>query len=62
MANPFLGEQSLHTPSHINDPVGDDSWIPSTPYHIAGLLVFALVILVLLKQSGFRAMVGIGRS
>lgn len=62
MANPFLGQTSMHSPSPVTDPYGDDQWYEGTPMHVAGLLLFALVVLTAMQISGFRAMVGIGRS
>ena len=61
MANPFLGNINLSTPDHISDSYGDDTWYDSSPYHVAALLLVALLILTVMKVSGFRAMVGIGR-
>lgn len=61
MANPFLDFQHLSTPNSVSDPVGDDSWYDTTPYHVAAMLLVALLILTVLKVSGLRAMVGIGR-
>lgn len=62
MANPFLGPSSTHTPSSISDPMGDDTWFDSCNLHVAGLLLLALVVLTAMQISGFRAMIGVGRS
>jgi hypothetical protein len=61
MANPFLGQSSTHSPSAVTDHYGDDSWFDSAHLHVAGMLLFALVVLTAMQMSGFRAMVGIGR-
>lgn len=63
MANPFLGTTSMYNaPSTVTDHTGDESWFPSTNLHVAGFLLLALVVLTAMQISGFRAMVGIGRS
>lgn len=63
MPNPFLsGDSGLGgIPDHIEDTYGDSTWYDSSPYHVAAMLLFALMILTIMKVSGFRAMVGIGR-
>lgn len=61
MANPFLGESNFSTPSAVNDHRGDEMFFPTTAFHVAGLLLIALLIVTVMKVSGFRAMVGLGR-
>jgi len=61
MPNPFLGINVGSAPSSITDAHGDSSVYPTCPWHVAGILIAALAIIVLMKMAGFRAMVGIGR-
>lgn len=61
MANPYLGYTNLASPNAVTDHVGDETYYPTTYWHVVGMLVMALLILTALKVSGFRAMVGIGR-
>jgi len=61
MANPFLGGNVQSAPSSMTDAYGDNTVYDGCPWTVAGLLATALIIIVLMKVAGFRAMVGIGR-
>jgi len=61
MANPFLGENVGSAPSSVTDVHGDSTVYSSCPWNVAGIVLAALVLIVLMKVAGFRAMVGIGR-
>ena len=61
MANPFLGGNVQSAPSSITDVHGDTTVYDTCAWNVAGLLLVALLVIVALKLSGFRAMVGIGR-
>ena len=61
MANPFLGENVGSAPKSMTDAYGDSSYFGTCSWNVAGIVLAALVIIVLMKVAGFRAMVGIGR-
>jgi hypothetical protein len=63
MSNPFLGYNTMHSPSAVTDHYGDDEggWYSGTPWHLAGLMLAAVIVITAMHMAGFRAMVGVGR-